>query len=66
MGRRAAGAPVRAVKFTMLFTKKERRDLNRVARVAGLTASDVIRQMIRTAAQGLDEGREGERVATRK
>lgn len=63
MGRRAAGAPARTVKFTMLWTKRERRDLERLAKTTGLNASDTIRQLVRKAVEGLDvmerEGRRG-------
>lgn len=37
----------------MLLHASERKDLDRVARASGLTASDALRQMIRTAAEGL-------------
>lgn len=40
-------APKREHKFTMLLTKKERADLQRIADEMGLTATDVIRQYIR-------------------
>jgi transposase-like protein len=52
MGRRAPGAPARTVKFTMLFTPAEKRQLVKLARVRGLTISDTMRQMIREALEG--------------